>query len=204
VPRDDRQTQQALAQATHHRQLAGELFAQHRREGGEELLDRAKSENAKANAWEHKAMGISPRQEDSFQRDGEAAGDSQRRAWYEPGSVAEDKLMQFEEARQGGILDQVTRYAARSVFDKEHRTFDGAKQVGKAVSAPFKAARALGRSKAKDSQGQTKQPPSVLQEIKQSAKARPGRDSPKQAPEKARQRRRQPPAKSKSQKEPQR
>lgn len=204
MSRDSRESQQALAQAAEHRRRAGELFTQHRREGGDELLTRAKEENEKAAHWEGKAQAAGPKKQDAFERDGEAAEDSKRRAWFEPGSVADDKLMQLDEASQGGILDQVTRYAARSVFDKEHRTFDGAKLVGKAVSAPFKAARKFGQNKQQASQGKAKQASSVLQEIKQSGKKQPARNAPKKATEKTRQRRQQPKNRAKSRKEPQR
>lgn len=42
---------------------------------------------------------------------------SLRRAWFLPGSVAEDPMLQFEEAQHGGILVLTAKYAARSVFD---------------------------------------------------------------------------------------
>lgn len=158
---DNREYREASEAAASHRQRAGELYAQHRSEGKDELLTQAREEYAKATHFEEKAQGAQGGQkQDTFQRDGEAAGDSDRRAWYEPGSVADDKMLQFEEAKQGGILDEVTKYAARSVFDKDHRKFEavgkgakavgkGAKAVGKGTQAVGKGAKAVGENSAK-------------------------------------------------------
>ncbi len=146
MPDEHREATEAAAK---HRQQAGELYAQHRSEGRDELLDQARQEDSKAAHFEEKARGGGGQKKDTFQRDGEASGDTERRAWYAPGSVADDKLLSFEEAKQGGILDQVTLYAARSVFDKDHRKFEGPKAVGKGAKAVGKGTRAVGEKSAR-------------------------------------------------------
>lgn len=144
--------QEARQAAAQHRQRAGELYAQHRSEGKDEALKEAREETARADQLEDTAKNA--RAKDTFQKDGEAAKDSDRRTWFEPGTVADDKMQQFEEAREGGILDQVTKYAARSVFDKKERQFGGAKMIGKTASVPFKAAKAFASRGEKDAKGQ--------------------------------------------------
>ena len=105
MPDEHREATEAAAK---HRSQAGELYAQHRSEGRDELLDQARQEDGKAAYFEEKAQG-GGQKKDTFQRDGEASGYTERRAWYAPGSVADDKMLSFEEAKQGGILDEVTK-----------------------------------------------------------------------------------------------
>lgn len=144
---DDQRLDAERRAADHHAQ-ARELFHEFRRDGDDATLGRANEEVARADEWEQKARATG---DQGFERDGEADPTSSRRTWYKQGSVAEgDPLMQLQEAEQdGSIFGQLVNYAARSTLDKDHRTFDGARLLGKTAVAPVKGASAVGRTAGK-------------------------------------------------------
>ena len=143
----DDQRQEAERRAADHHDQARELFHEFRRDGDDATLGRANEQVARADEWEQKARATG---DQGFERDGEADPTSSRRTWYKQGSVGDEPLQQWQEAEQdGSIFGQLVNYAARSTLDKDHRTFDGAKLVGKTAAAPVKGAAAVGRTAGK-------------------------------------------------------
>lgn len=146
---------EAVSRAQEHRQNAGELFAEHAREKDEtrqeSLLSHAKHENELADQYEKTASELLEHDESDHTlgqeqtEQGDPTDFGSKRAWFEPGSVADDVLLQFEEANQGSLIGNVLEYAGRSMFDKEHRAFEGAKMLKSLASAPMKAAGAAYR-----------------------------------------------------------
>ncbi len=154
-------TRDYKAEAQQLREEAGRYFAEHRREGdterGQEALGKANAAITRAGALEAEGREKTSRGRDHGDEAQQVEGGKRR--WFEPGSVAGDLQTQLSEASQGGLLAQCMAYAARSGLDKQHRSFEGAKLVGKAVSAPLRAAREY----AKKEHGQTTagKPPSL-------------------------------------------
>ncbi len=151
--------QDALGRAQGHRQKADDLQKLHSQEPDETkreiLLSQAKEEKEKAEASDRRAKEILEQGESGQnpKQDGQAQSDPtanpSKRTWYEPGSVADDVMQQVSEASQDSIINNVLKYAARSVFDKDHREFEGAKMLKNLAKAPvdaYKGAQSAARS----------------------------------------------------------
>ncbi|MDA8021268.1 MAG: hypothetical protein MPN21_27860 [Thermoanaerobaculia bacterium] len=202
------EAQHAAEQARYHRHRSGQLFIKHRKYRDQSALQRARDEMAKAQEWEnralqlrneakaerHQAKGkqqtVAPtKQAQQRGRDTSPAGEtdwSARRAWIKPGSVAKgDAQLQLQEANHGGLMAALASYAFRSVTDRQERSFEGAKLVGKAVTAPAKALAKTGQAVARtgkhilDAASRYGQKQAMVQR----ATASPGR-IPKQSPSK--------------------
>ena len=150
MDRNSPDPQEAERMAASHYRQAGDDFREFRQSGDEAALVRANEEIGRADAWEAKAKS-------GFERDGEADPSTSRRTWYKKGSVGDEPLQQLQEAEQdGSIFGQLVNYAARSVVDKEHRKFEGAKLTGKAVAAPVKGTAKAGKAAMKGVTGAAK------------------------------------------------
>lgn len=115
---DEQRRAQARAQADHQRGRA--QTAEHQADRAETDHDRARFEgearDAHAQADQHDREAEHSASADDPSKEQEAA--ERNRAWYLPGSVAQDELQQMEEAGQGpGLLEQSVKYAARSAVD---------------------------------------------------------------------------------------
>lgn len=67
-----------------------------------------------------------------------------RRAWFLPGSVADDPMLQLDEAGTGGLLEQTARYAGRSILDLPEHGIHPDSIVGKVTTALKEGLRPIG------------------------------------------------------------
>lgn len=194
-----REAQQAQDTANHHRRRAGELYMAHRQNGDDHTLSQAKQEAEHADSWQRKAEALQTSREwdpDSAKQkksdapaktqkapaakrkepergeaeEAESSSWSSRRAWYLPGSVADDKILQAEEAQQSGLLDQLGKYAARNTFDKQFRTFENPKHAAKAVARGGRAVMDAVRQHPKSKDGGPSKQGSVMAQLQKPAK----------------------------------
>lgn len=134
----------AQAHAAQHRRRAGEHFIEYHHTGDDAALGRARQEIELAERWERRASQAPQLQTKSGRGEAEEAGASAytgRRAWILPGTISDDPLQQLQEANQSGLLGQLVTQATRSVFDKEHRTFENPKAIIRGGRAILNAAR---------------------------------------------------------------
>lgn len=135
---------EAQNQSRAHRQQAGELFAAHAREDDPDkkrvLLEEAKQENEKADGFDKKAGKLLARFSPGKEGEAETAQKesyTDRRSWYLPGTVADDKLLQVEEANQGSLAGNLMKYAGRSLVERDGAALAWTKDKAKAVVARF-------------------------------------------------------------------
>ena len=127
---DDEQRKSELqAEANEDLSRAEELEREAAEGIGEQSVDRERLEND--------PEAQTPQHEDEAEA---AASDAytDRRGWVLPGTVSPDLQQQMTEAREGGsLMGQAVAYAARSLQERDGKSWQWSKEAGKAVLDKF-------------------------------------------------------------------
>lgn len=151
----------ARAESDHHRAQGRDLELRADRAGdnqqGKQLRSQAEEETRLANHFEEEAARYLDEWRGISQPSGEKGADEQteaeltedeeaklRRAWYLPGSVADDPMLQLDEAGAGGLLEQVAKYAARSISELPEHGIHPESIVGRVATAIKEGLRPVG------------------------------------------------------------